>query len=104
MQKKIDVQPNVVKLRKQMTDMENDPTMDISKMNLPEYLVYMSKQNCNIRAIINAIQLSCESKNLDIQIFPVKFKLFFFFILLTVFNVTICLSFFRQMRIVNLSK
>lgn len=43
-------------------------------MNIPEYLVHMSKKNCNFKALITAIELSCPKGELDITFIPVSLK------------------------------
>lgn len=66
-QEKINVLPNVRVLQKALRDGENE----VSRMNIPEYLVYASKRNCNYKAIINAIEQSCD--DVDVEFYLVNF-------------------------------
>ncbi|XP_035911096.1 uncharacterized protein LOC118511745 [Anopheles stephensi] len=44
--------------------------VDTSKMTIPQYLLHMSKRDCNYRKLIDAIQSSCDDELLDIQYYP----------------------------------
>lgn len=39
----------------------------ISQMNIPEYLVYASKRCCNYKAIVTAIEQSCDDVDVKYQ-------------------------------------
>lgn len=39
-------------------------------MNIPQYLLYMSKRDCNFKKLIDAIK-SCCDEPLDVQYYPV---------------------------------
>lgn len=40
---------------------------DTIPMEIPDYLVYLSKQNCDYKALIKAIKTSCQYSNLHIH-------------------------------------
>uniref|UniRef100_A0A182MKP0 Uncharacterized protein n=1 Tax=Anopheles culicifacies TaxID=139723 RepID=A0A182MKP0_9DIPT len=44
--------------------------IDTSKMTIPQYLLYMSKRDCNYKKLIDAIKSSCDDELLDIQYYP----------------------------------
>lgn len=44
-------------------------SVDTGKMNIPQYLLYMSKRDCNFRKLIEAIK-SCCDEPLDVQYYP----------------------------------
>uniref|UniRef100_A0A182SW36 Uncharacterized protein n=1 Tax=Anopheles maculatus TaxID=74869 RepID=A0A182SW36_9DIPT len=44
--------------------------VDTSKMTIPQYLLHMSKRDCNYRKLIDAIKSSCDDELLDIQYYP----------------------------------
>lgn len=66
-QEKIHVLPDLRTLQKALRDDE----CKVSQMNIPEYLVYASKRYCNYKAIIAAIQKSCD--DVDVKFFSVNF-------------------------------
>lgn len=69
-QEKIHALPNLEVLQKSLHDDESE----ISRMNIPEYLVYASKRYCNHKAITAAIEQSCD--DVDVKFFAVKFSQF----------------------------
>uniref|UniRef100_A0A182R422 Uncharacterized protein n=1 Tax=Anopheles funestus TaxID=62324 RepID=A0A182R422_ANOFN len=44
--------------------------VDTSKMTIPQYLLHMSKRDCNYKKLIDAIKSSCDDELLDIQYYP----------------------------------
>lgn len=68
LQEKIHVLPDLRILQKALRDDEGN----ISQMNIPEYLVYASKRYCNYKAIIAAIEQSCD--DVDVKYFTVVVK------------------------------
>uniref|UniRef100_A0A182VTI4 Uncharacterized protein n=1 Tax=Anopheles minimus TaxID=112268 RepID=A0A182VTI4_9DIPT len=44
--------------------------IDTSKMTIPQYLLHMSKRDCNYKKLIDAIKSSCDDELLDIQYYP----------------------------------
>ncbi|XP_050077035.1 uncharacterized protein LOC126564133 [Anopheles maculipalpis] len=46
--------------------------VDTSKMTIPQYLLHMSKRDCNYRKLIDAIKSSCDDELLDIQYYPLN--------------------------------
>lgn len=66
-QTRIGVAPNLDVLRQYFNE---SYTVDTGKMNIPQYLLYMSKRDCNFRKLIEAIQ-SCCDEPLDVQYYPV---------------------------------
>ncbi|XP_062545398.1 uncharacterized protein LOC134211977 [Armigeres subalbatus] len=63
---RIGVAPNLDVLRQYFTECYS---VDTSKMNIPQYLLYMSKRDCNFRKLIEAIK-SCCDEPLDVQYYP----------------------------------
>lgn len=41
-------------------------------MNIPEYLVYMSKRKCDYKTLMNVITAACPHEQLDVQFFSVR--------------------------------
>lgn len=67
-QDKVNVCPNVRTLQTVLC--EGDET--IMQMNIPEYLIYASKRYCNYKAIVAAIEQSCD--DVDVKFYLVIFK------------------------------
>ncbi|XP_055592970.1 uncharacterized protein LOC129744474 [Uranotaenia lowii] len=63
---RIGVAPNLDVLRQYFSETYD---VDTSKMNIPQYLLYMSKRDCNFRKLIDAIKSCCEDP-LDVQYYP----------------------------------
>ncbi|XP_053697568.1 uncharacterized protein LOC128744520 [Sabethes cyaneus] len=63
---RIGVAPNLDILRLYFAEQYN---VDTSKMNIPQYLLHMSKRDCNIKKLIEAIK-SCCDEPLDVQYYP----------------------------------
>lgn len=63
---RIGVAPNLDVIRQYFTEQY---AVDTSKMNIPQYLLYMSKRDCNFRKLIEAIK-SCSEETLDVQYYP----------------------------------
>lgn len=63
---RIGVAPNLDVIRQYFTDQY---AVDTSKMNIPQYLLYMSKRDCNFRKLIEMIKSCCE-ETLDVQYYP----------------------------------
>lgn len=74
LQSKLNIEPDLDVLRQEMPHFRYSPSDSAVglAMNIPEYLVYMSKLNCNYKAIISAIKLACRTQELDIKFFPVN--------------------------------
>lgn len=67
---------------------------EVPSMNIPEYLVHVSKLNCNYKAIISAIEHSCSNVNVRflevrcvIEEYILSFILFFEFFVLSFIDV-----------------
>lgn len=65
---RIGVAPNLDVIRQYFTEQY---AVDTSKMNIPQYLLYMSKRDCNFRKLIDTINSCCE-ETLDVQYYPVN--------------------------------
>lgn len=63
---RIGVAPNLDVLRQYFNERYS---IDTSKMNIPQYLLYMSKRDCNFKKLIDAIK-SCCDEPLDVQYYP----------------------------------
>lgn len=63
---RIGVAPNLDVIRQYFTEQY---AVDTSKMNIPQYLLYMSKRDCNFRKLIDTINSCCE-ETLDVQYYP----------------------------------
>lgn len=63
---RIGVAPNLEVLRQYFTEQY---TVDTCKMNIPQYILHMSKRDCNFKKLIEAIKSCCED-TLDIQYYP----------------------------------
>lgn len=63
---RIGVAPNLDVLRQYFNERYS---VDTSKMNIPQYLLHMSKRDCNFRKLIEAIK-SCCDEPLDVQYYP----------------------------------
>uniref|UniRef100_A0A1Q3F9V6 Uncharacterized protein n=1 Tax=Culex tarsalis TaxID=7177 RepID=A0A1Q3F9V6_CULTA len=63
---RIGVAPNLDVIRQYFTEQY---AVDTSKMNIPQYLLYMSKRDCNFRKLIDTIKSCCE-ETLDVQYYP----------------------------------
>ncbi|XP_019558953.3 uncharacterized protein LOC109427823 [Aedes albopictus] len=63
---RIGVAPNLDVLRQYFNERY---TVDTSKMNIPQYLLHMSKRDCNFRKLIDAIK-SCCDEPLEVQYYP----------------------------------
>lgn len=62
----IGVAPNLDVIRQYFTEQY---AVDTSKMNIPQYLLYMSKRDCNFKKLIDTIKSCCE-ETLDVQYYP----------------------------------
>lgn len=60
--------PNVRILQKALCDID----VNILQLNIPEYLVYASKRYCNYKAIVAAIEQSCD--DVDVKFYTVSFR------------------------------
>lgn len=63
---RIGVAPNLDILHQYFTEQYE---IDTSKMNIPQYLLHMSKRDCNFRKLIEAIKSCCDDP-LDVQYYP----------------------------------
>ena len=45
---------------------------DNAKMTIPQYLLHMSKRDCNYRKLIDVIKSCCDMEPLDVQYYPVS--------------------------------
>ncbi|XP_058445729.1 uncharacterized protein LOC131426946 [Malaya genurostris] len=63
---RIGVAPNLDVLRVYFSEQYN---VDTSKMSIPQYLMYMSKRDCNIKKLIETIKSCCEEP-LDVHYYP----------------------------------
>lgn len=63
---RIGVAPNLDILRQYFNERN---TVDMSKMSIPQYLLYMSKRDCNFKKLIEAIK-SCCDESLEVQYYP----------------------------------
>lgn len=66
LQEKINVCPNVRTLQKILHEGDEQ----ILQLNIPEYLVYASKRYCNYKAIVAAIEQSCD--DVDVKFYSVN--------------------------------
>ncbi|KFB39207.1 hypothetical protein ZHAS_00006547 [Anopheles sinensis] len=64
---RIGIAPNLDVLRQYFNEQTH---VDTSKMNIPQYLLYMSKRDCNYKKLIEAIKSCCDEETLDVQYFP----------------------------------
>uniref|UniRef100_A0A182K625 Uncharacterized protein n=1 Tax=Anopheles christyi TaxID=43041 RepID=A0A182K625_9DIPT len=44
---------------------------DDAKMTIPQYLLHMSKRNCNYKKLIDVIKSCCDMEPLDVQYYPI---------------------------------
>uniref|UniRef100_A0A182QRP9 Uncharacterized protein n=1 Tax=Anopheles farauti TaxID=69004 RepID=A0A182QRP9_9DIPT len=64
----IGITPNVDVLRQYFSDQYD---IDTTKMTIPQYLLHMSKRDCNYKKLIDAIKSCCDpDTTLDFQYFP----------------------------------
>uniref|UniRef100_A0A182IJ15 Uncharacterized protein n=1 Tax=Anopheles atroparvus TaxID=41427 RepID=A0A182IJ15_ANOAO len=64
---RIGIAPNLDVLRQYFTEQYH---VDTSKMNIPQYLLHMSKRDCNYKKLIEAIKSCCDDETLDVQYYP----------------------------------
>ncbi|XP_049538568.1 uncharacterized protein LOC125952870 [Anopheles darlingi] len=64
---RIGVAPNLDVLRQYFNEQYE---VDTSKMNIPKYLLHMSKRDCNYKKLIEAIKSCCDDETLDVQYYP----------------------------------
>ncbi|XP_052865082.1 uncharacterized protein LOC128271547 [Anopheles cruzii] len=64
---RIGVAPNLDVLRQYFNEQYQ---VDTSKMNIPKYLLHMSKRDCNYKKLIEAIKSCCDDETLDVQYYP----------------------------------
>lgn len=67
-QKLIGVEPDLTKLRKYF----DETNLETTQMNIVDYILYLSKQNCNYKKLMKYIKLSCTEK-LELNFCPVSF-------------------------------
>lgn len=48
-----------------------DPTIEAT-MNIAEYLTYMSKKNCDYKALMTIIRLACPDDDFELTFIPVE--------------------------------
>lgn len=48
-----------------------DPDVEAT-MNIAEYLIYMSKKNCDYKALITIIRMACPNDELEFTFIPVN--------------------------------
>lgn len=66
-QKLIGVKPDLTELRKYF----DENNLETTQMNIVDYILYLSKQNCNYKKLMKYIKLSCSEK-LELNFCPVS--------------------------------
>lgn len=73
-QKNINVLPNMTVLQEALETDESE----VPSMNIPEYLIHVSKLNCSYKIIMSAIEHSCS--NVNVRFFEVNSDILCFFL------------------------